>query len=199
MLQFWRMNRHILVGLVAFALLTAPATTAADRKPTIEEMTATVRDGRVYLDLEAGNTLDAPGIERLESGLPINFEYQVEVFTPRRIWLDNTRTEATIGLETVYDAVTREYTVTRRLGGQLFDVESCRTLDELEPLLANLEDFPVLQIADTPLGEAPILRVRLVTRRRSWLWLIPRPVASDWATTPLTLSRGQPPAPDESP
>lgn len=189
------MNRHIFVGLVAFAVLTAPAVTAADRQPTIEELAATIRDGRVYLDLEASNTLDAASIERLESGLPINFEYQIEIFTQRRAWLDNTRAATTVGLETVYDAVTREYTVTRRLDGQLFDVESRRSLDELEPLLANLEDFPVLQIADTPLGEAPILRVRLVTRRRSLLWLIPRPVASGWATTPLVLR----PAPNESP
>lgn len=197
MLQFLRMNRHILVGLVAFAVQLVPVV-AAEREPAIERVAASVRDGRVYLDLEAVNTLDANAIERLGSGLPVTLEYEVEVFTRRRAWFDNTRNSAGIRLETIYDAVTREYTVTRRLDGQLFDVTSFRSLNELEPRLARLNDFPVLQVADAPLGEDPVLRVRVVTRRRSWLWIIPRVVASEWSTTTLALDVGRGPASGET-
>ena len=191
------MYRRISVGLVALAIQAAPAVSAeGDSRLSISQLSAVVRDGRVVLDLESEGLLDARSLERLESGLPLEYRYQVEIFSRRRGWFDKGRGNATIDLQAVYDAVSREYTVTRRLDGDLFDVKSARSLDELEPLLTHLEQLPVLQVSDLPLGDDPELRARIVSDERTWRWLVPRPITGDWSTAQLTL---EPAAPTEPP
>ncbi len=190
------MYRRISVGLVALAIQFSPAVSAqGDARLSIRELSAVVRDGRVILDIEAQGLLDARSLERLESGLPLEYRYQVEILNRRRGWFDKARGSAEIGLQAVYDAVSREYTVTRRLDGELFDVESARSLDELEPLLTRLHQFPVLQVTDVPLGDDPELRVRIVSSGRTWRWLIPRPIAGDWNSVQLVLEPTVPPTP----
>lgn len=175
-------------GLIVLALLVPVNAAADDDDPAIREVAAVVRDGRVYTNLTATNTLDPNSLDRLESGLPVTLEYQIEVRNRRTGWFDKALASATVSLELVYDAVTREYSVTRRVNGELFDVHRARSLTELDPRLSKLTDIPVMQIANADLGEDPVVRARLVTRRRVWLWIIPRPVASPWRSTHLILS-----------
>ncbi len=177
-----------LAGLIVLVLL-APATVAADDgdDPAISQLSAVVREGRLYVDLLATQVLDPNSLSRLESGLPINLEFEVEVRNERPGWFNKSLASAQVELQTVYDAVTREYTVTRRIDGELIDVSAARSVEELEPMVSQLAEFVVLQVADLSLGSSPIVRARLVTRRRTWLWVFPAVAASAWQTTPLTL------------
>lgn len=175
-------------GLIVLALMVPAIAAADDDDPAIQELVVVVRDGRVYADLTATNTLDRHSLDRLESGLPVTLEYQIELRNRRTAWFDKALVSATISLELVYDAVSREYSVTRRLNSELFDVHSARSLAELDPRLSKLTDIPVMQVPNADLGEEPVVRARLVTRRRAWLWIIPRPVASPWRSTPLILN-----------
>ncbi len=181
---------HTRVLVTAFVLLAPPIAAAGEGDAAIAQLTAVVREGRLLADLSATNTLNLNLLKRLESGLPVTVEYEVQLRGQRLDKNSRWSQTASLTLEAVYDAVAREYAISRRVDGELVSVDSARDLETLDPLLSGFEKMPVFSVEDLDLAQPATVKARVIERRRLWLWIIPTVSASDWVEAAVATNEG---------
>ena len=97
--------------LPALCLLLLAA--GGDPKPAIENLRAHRQDGSLIVSFELTEVFDQPTIERVESGLPVEFRYVVRLERSRRMWFNRSLERTTLDIAATYNAVTspKEYRV----------------------------------------------------------------------------------------
>ena len=151
-----------------------------------------VREGPVLLvSFRLDRALDERTWEKIESGLPTGFTYDIQVRRVRRRWFDKAVVATRLHVVATYNALTREYLVNFRRDGELYASRVVTSREDLEQALTTFEGLPSGQLVDKSSGRL-VLRVRAELRTRTRLGLIPDRVHTDWAqTTPRRPARRQ--------
>ena len=126
--------------------------------------------------------LDARTWEKIESGLPTGFTYDIEVQRLRRRWFDKRIGATRLQVVAIYNALTREYVVNFRRDGELYASRVVTSAADLERALTVFDRLPSIEIEDGETGRF-VLRVRAELRSRTRLGLIPDRVHTAWAET----------------
>jgi len=164
-------------GLFWLLLLLAPRGPEA----SVSNLQAAVDGDRVLVSLVLRNGLGGDLAARLESGLPTPILYRFELLRDRKRWYDRGLAGNTLEVEAVYDAVTREYTVSHRLDDKLVDSRTVRDRKDLERAMTRLERVPVFSVERLPRGPRYLVRARAELGTRTMLWVVPARIATDWA------------------
>src|SRR5262245_60009758 len=131
----------LLAALLALGAAQAAAAELRDLQPT-------VADGQVQVSFQLVGALEAPVMERIQSGLPTAFVYDVELLRDRRRWWDDQIDEATLEVVVMYNAVSQEYLVNFKRDGKLVESRLARSLPELESAMTRFERVPLFTVAD---------------------------------------------------
>ncbi|MCY3971059.1 MAG: DUF4390 domain-containing protein [Acidobacteria bacterium] len=143
-----------------------------------------VRDGSALLvSFRLDRALDERTWEKIESGLPTGFTYDIEVQRLRRRWFDQRVGATRLQVVAMYNALTREYQVNFRRDGELYASRVVTSAADLERALTVFEELPSIEIEDDRAGRF-VLRVRAELRSRTRLGLIPDRVHTAWVKTP---------------
>lgn len=140
--------------------------------------------------------LDERTWEKIESGLPTGFTYDIQVRRIRRRWFDKAVVATRLQVVAMYNALTREYLVNFKRDGELYASRVVTSPEDLERALTTFEETPSVQLGDEsaePGDERPgrlVLRVRAEVGTRTRLGLIPDRVHTAWAQT-APLGRAQ--------
>lgn len=145
-----------------------------------------VREGTVLLvSFRLDRALDERTWEKIESGLPTGFTYDIQLRRIRRRWFDKAVVATRLQVVAMYNALTREYLVNFKRDGELYASRVVTSQEDLERALTTFEGLPSVELADEPPGRM-VLRVRAEVRTRTRLGLIPDRVHTAWAqTTPF--------------
>ena len=142
-----------------------------------------VRDGAALLvSFRLDRALDERTWERIESGLPTGFTYDIEVQRLRRRWFDKRVGATRLQVVAMYNALTREYLVNFKRDGDLYASRVVTSTADLERAMTVFEKLPPIEIEDDGTGRF-VLRVRAELRSRTRLGLIPDRVHTAWAQT----------------
>lgn len=133
---------------------------AVSGEPAIEDLQLTVNGGRVLVSFHLANGLDAETRERIASGLPTSFIYELELMRDRKHWWDRGLDSTAIEVVAMYNAVTREYLVNTKQGGRLIESRTVRDEIELERAMTVFESFPAFNL------DADRDRARFLVRMR---------------------------------
>jgi hypothetical protein len=153
---------------------------ARTRKAGIAALSV-VRDGAALLvSFRLDHALDARTWEKIESGLPTGFTYDIEVQRLRRRWFDKRVGVTRLQVVAMYNALTREYLVNFKRDGELYASRVVTSADDLERALTVFDRLPSIEIDDDQTGRF-VLRVRAELRSRTRLGLIPDRVHTAWA------------------
>ena len=148
-----------------------PAADAAITRPRVE-----VEGNRALVSFELEQALDERFLERVQSGLPTGFLYRLELLKDRKRWYDRPLAETTLQVVAMYDAVSREYLVNRKLGGKLVDSRMVSDLAGLERELTRVESLPAFHLDGLPRSWRLLVRVRAEMGSRTILSIIPAKV-----------------------
>ncbi len=154
-----------------------------NRKASIAALSV-VRDGAALLvSFRLDRALDERTWEKIESGLPTGFTYDIQVQRLRRRWFDKRVGATRLQVVAMYNALTREYQVNFRRDGELYASRVVTSADDLEQALTVFEKLPSIELEDDLAGRF-VLRVRAELRSRTRLGLIPDRVHTAWVQTP---------------
>ena len=142
-----------------------------------------VRDGAALLvSFRLDRALDERTWERIESGLPTGFTYDIEVQRLRRRWFDKRVGATRLQVVAMYNALTREYLVNFKRDGELYASRVVTSTADLERAMTVFEKLPSIEIEGDQSGRL-VLRVRAELRSRTRLGLIPDRVHTAWVQT----------------
>lgn len=140
-----------------------------------------VDGNRALVSFQLDGALDERFLDRVHSGLPTGFLYRLELLKDRKRWYDRPLEETTFQVVAMYDAVSREYLVNRKLGGKLVDSRMVGDLPALERELTRIETLPAFQLDGLPRSWRLLVRVRAEMGSRTILSFIPSKVQTDWS------------------
>ncbi len=144
---------------------------------------AAVREGPVVLvSFRLDHALDERTWEKIESGLPTGFTYDIEVRRARRNWFDRTVAATRLQVVAMYNALTRDYRVSFKRDGELYASRVVTSPEDLEQALTSFDGLSAVELENEEPGPL-IVRVRAELRTRTRLGLIPDRVHTAWAHT----------------
>lgn len=168
--------RHL--GFLVVLLLFVPGEATAD--PEIHGLDVAVDGRRVLLGFVLEDGFDRDVVERVRSGLPTSFTYELELLRDRKRWLDRPLDRSELQVIAMFDAVASEYLVNYKLDGKLVESRMVRDLRELREAMTRFEDIPAFTLEPLPRRWRLLVKARGVLGSQTLLYVIPTRVTTDW-------------------
>ncbi|OLD63698.1 MAG: hypothetical protein AUI47_08425 [Acidobacteria bacterium 13_1_40CM_2_68_5] len=179
------------LGLLTVCLFSGLSAAPALGSPAITHLTAE-RNGETYqaaCRLEGALTPDVE--EEISAGLPTSIEYRLNLYRRRTAFFDQLVLKRRIECTARYDTLTKQYTLTRRLDGELQDTRVTDDAAVMRGFMTELHGVPIVKADDLQPGETYYLKAKsnlgLVWR----FYLIPWPMDTDWERVELTRPGGK--------
>ena len=147
----------------------------------------------ILVSLELDDAFDDRWVERLESGLPTELNYDLRLARDRQ-WFDKGLVKCRLTLIAMFDAVRREYLLNIKQDGQLVESKTAKDLEALERAMTRIERFPAFRLDGRTHQTRMLVKARAELGSRNLLSLIPVKIRTGWAE-----SRKFRPPPDEAP
>lgn len=182
-------------AVLALVLAAFPGAVHAD--PAITDLAVRLADGQVLASCRLDDGL-APGMEEeIAAGMEVTIEYRVQVCRRRGGFPDSVRAKRRVACTVRHDTLTRQYTMTRRIDGEISDTRVTADAAEVRDFLTRLRDVPVMAADRLDPDGRHYLRAKADLGLVWRFYLIPWPLNTGWArrdlgTSPGTLDAGQP-------
>ena len=173
--------KYIAMGTLVLLLLARPCA-ADDPEPTIENLRLAFEGSRVLVSCDLRHAFDTRAQERINSGLPTSFLFEMQLVRDRRWWFwDRKVARTSVEMVVQYNAVTLEYLVNQKVNDKLVASRVVQDLAELEPAMTQLRDVPAFMIPEPPPSGHLKVRVRADLGSRTVLSMIPIRIDTSWA------------------
>lgn len=163
-------------------LMTAPIG-AADpaERPAVRDLSIALSGVEVRASFRLEGGFSERTRERIESGLPTGFVFDLELSRDRKRWWDEVLDSQRIEVVAMFNAVTREYLVNTKQGGKLIDSRTLRDPAELEAAMCQFTGLPVFVLRGASRRERYLVRVRAELGTGNLLGFVPVMRSTDWA------------------
>lgn len=176
--------------IVSLGSLLAMALLAADgSQPYISDLLISRQGNELLFSFQLVDAFDEATLERIQSGLPTSFDYDVKLDRLRRWWFNNTVSKSELQVIAMYNAITREYLVNYKLDGRLIESRVVKNEAELERAMTEFHALALLEIPDVP-GRL-VARVRVELGSRTILGFIPTKSHTEWAESERFRAQGE--------
>lgn len=174
--------RHPLTTtLSALAVLALSAAPGFSQKlvdirlhPTAEHLDVTFR-------LEGAFTDDV--VQRVQSGLPTAFVFEIELLRDRKHWWDEHLATANLEVVAMYNAISHEYLLNYKRDGKLIESRLARSLPELEREMTQFEGWTVFRLDEIAPHTRLLIRMRARLGGKTYMELVPTNVTTDWVVS----------------
>lgn len=180
------------VARVCVASTLLLATIARAEPARIDDLLVEREENQLLVSFELINAFDADFLERVTSGLPTGFRYQIKLERLRRYWLNPSLHKSELEVIAMYNAITREYLVNYKQDGRLIDSRTVKSPEELSQAMTLLHALPFF-VVERPREGRLVVRVRAELGPKTILLLIPTTRQTPWAASE-TFSGLEPPA-----
>ena len=173
------------VGLATALVLSSVvlADDPKDQEVRVTNLRLKLEENQVLLSFKLAEVFDEAFERRLESGLLTGFGFQIQLVRDRKSWFDKGVDSGNLRVDTMYNAVTREYLVNFRYDGDLIESRVVRDVDELRKAMTEFESFPAFTVEGRARQQRLRVRLRAVLGTRTILFFIPSTVHTDWVET----------------
>jgi|SRR6267143_901149 len=179
------------LSLFTVCLISGLSVAPALGSPVLTHLTAD-RNGETYqasCRLEGALT---PGLEEeIAAGLPTSIEYRLNLYRRRTAFFDQLVLKRRVDCTVRYDTLTKQYTLTRRLDGELQETRVTDDAAAMREFMTELHGVPLAKADSLQPGEEYYLKAKsnlgLVWR----FYLIPWPMDTDWERVAITPPGGK--------
>lgn len=162
-------------------LLLLLATSAVlSGEPGLEDILIREEQGQVLLSFRVERAWSAELEERLSSGLPTGFAFEVELRRDRKRWWDAHLDSCRLERIAMFNAVTGEYLLNTKRDGRLLGSQVLRDRQELREALTRVKSWAAFPVPSLPAGSRILVRLRMELEPRQLLGLIPLAHTTDW-------------------
>ena len=166
------------IALCALALLLS-AGSAAALEARIGDVTVSREASQLQVSFQLLDAFDQEVLDRIQSGLPTGFTYDIKLERLRKWWFDPALERSRVEVLAMYNAVTREYLVNLKQDGKLIDSRVVKNEDELRETMTIFHQLPFCTMPDVRGRLVVRLRARLGSR--TILALFPTTIHTAWA------------------
>lgn len=138
--------------------MTGPLYAAGDTR--LKDMTVTNTRDSLLLYLEVENAFGDEIMAVLNSGVVLSFSFPVTVRETRNFWFDKTIVETELIHTIKFDALKKDYIITRSWKPE--DFQTVKSLDEAILLMTRIDGLTLLALSELEKGE----RYRVAARAR---------------------------------
>lgn len=178
--------KRLLVAAPILLLGAAPCLAA----PALDHLRAERSGGSVVVSLQIREALDPPRLEEIETGIESIVRYRIRLLHRRTGLLDEELADVEVEACVRRDALSRQYTLTRRVDGDTVEKRMTADPDEMKRFLTTLDRVPVATADLLASGEQYEVRARgdlgLVWR----FYLIPWPSSTGWERAAVAPDKG---------
>ena len=161
-------------------LLCAAAVPAPSKAASIEDLVPLVRSDGVFVSFRAGDAFNEDIERAIETGLEVNFRYNVELKRPRGIWPDGQIARRRISATVSYDNLTKRYRLSREIDGKIDRTEVVADAEAMRRFMTTFESLRLFELSELEPNDSYYVRVKGVMRERNLLLLIPWDVGTPW-------------------
>lgn len=182
-----RLRRTVIhtLGAVAGLLLAFSALAEARAEPPrVSELQLKIEESQVQVSFQLDDAFTEDFLRRVESGVPTGFVFDFQLVRDRKTWFDSNVDNASLRVDAMYNAVTREYLINFKHDGNLVESRVVRELEDLQQAMTEFSDFAVFAIEGKAARQRLRVRVRAVLGTRMFLFFIPRTQSTDWVESP---------------
>jgi Domain of unknown function (DUF4390) len=176
------------MAVVAVCWLLAQGVLRADTPPAMDGV-AMERDGDHFVvsgRLEGGLTPEM--LEEIGAGLETSVDYRVNVYRQRSGLPNEAIVKRRIECSVRYDALTRQYTLTRKVDGDTLDSRVTTEMPVMKQFLTTLDGVAILPVAGLLADEQYYAKVKAELGIVWRFYLIPWPLDTAWVRVPIHLS-----------
>ena len=170
----------LVAGLVTAVPGFAPEGAAA-AEPAVRELSIAANGPQILASFRLADAFTAELRERIESGLPTGFVFEIDLLRDRQRWWDESLDSTRIEVVAMFNAVTGEHLVNTKLDGKLIDSRTVRDPAELEEVMTRFAAVPVFVVRGASRRERYLLRVRAELGTGNALGFVPVMRSTPWA------------------
>lgn len=178
------------VTIAVAACLAAAVRAAHAETPTLQDLTVALQGGRYVASCRLSGGLTPEILEEIDAGLETTIGYRLQLLRVRHGLPDETILRNRVRCTVRFDALTKQYTLTRRVDGEVQDTSVTPDAQVMRSFLTTLRRLPLVGVADLSPDQEYYLRAKsdigLVWR----FYLIPWPFDTDWARVPVNPKVG---------
>jgi len=170
------------VGILFLALLAGNSSllpAASDAGLKVYSASTVMKGDTYFMDAQLGYNLSQAALDALDSGVPLTFELEVDIYTPRKWLWNKTLLRSSHRYQVVYHALSQQYIVTNINSG-IQNNYSRRNTALLS--MGRINDVPLVEQKALPESDAVMVRLRvsllidaLPSPMRPWAY-----INSDW-------------------
>jgi len=162
------------------ALLLVGLAAAGAREPAIRDLSIALDGVQVLVSFQLEHAFSPELRERIESGLPSGFVYELELARDRKRWWDDGLASSRVEVVAMYNAVTHEFLVNTKHDGRLLDSRTVTDRAELERAMTRFSALPVFTLRDPDPEERYLVRTRVELAPGEVLGFIPTRRTTSW-------------------
>ena len=162
------------------ALVLLALVAAATRGPAIRDLAIATDGVQIRVSFQFSGGFDREVVDRIASGLPTAFVYDLELLRDRKRWWDDSVDMKRLEVIAMFNAVTREYLVNTKLDGRLIDSRTLRDPGDLERAMTRFTALPIFIVQPSSDRRRILVRARVVLGTNHWLGFIPTLKTTDW-------------------
>jgi hypothetical protein len=173
------------VGVVL--LCCGAAASAAETEPALTDLNVARNGGALVASCRLAGGISPDVSEEIASGLETTVEYRLHVYRRRAGLPDEILAKRRVECSVRYDTLTRQYTLTRRLDGELVETQVTGDAAAMRDFLTTLRDVPVLETGALAPGREHYLKAKSNLGLMWRFYLIPWPRNTGWARVPIAF------------
>lgn len=171
--------------MAALIFAAASAWPCAAAEPALVDLSTRYQGENLIASVHLVDGLTPERLEEIESGIETVLEYRIQV-TRRRVGLpDEVLVRRRIECLVRRDALSRQYTLTRRIDGELVERRVATDADGMRSFLTRLDDLPLARSVELPAGVDLEIRARCDLGLQWRFYLIPWRMTTGWARAPV--------------
>lgn len=163
---------------LGLAFVIAPAVLL--RAAEVAELVPVIRDDSIYVSFRVDDAFDENIVRDVETGLEVTFRYNVELKKVRALWFDRTAATRQIRTTVAYDNLTKRYSLTRRVDGEIDRTEVVADVAAMRRFMTTFESLRLFEVSEVTPNEEYYLRANGVMKDGNVLLLIPWDQGADW-------------------
>lgn len=175
------------LAMVVSSLCIAAGTAFAD-DPVLQDLRV-VRDGGGYLAFaRLEGALSPKLLEEIAAGLETTIGYRLNVYRRRPGLPDQAIAKERIEHIVQRDALTREYSLTRRLNDEVQETRVATDESEMREFMTILDGFPLIDASALSAEGEFYLKAKAEIGFIWRFYLIPWPLDTDWVRVPIDIA-----------